>query len=473
MRGVFLASMLVAGMSAWGADKAKQPNIMFIAIDDLRPQIACYGEPEPITPNIDRLAGEGTRFDRAYVCYPLCLPSRAALNIGRRVTHNTLPDGSKGTFDEMIRVQQTLPATFHKAGYYTAIHGKFYHGGVPKSETSVWDVPGEFFFNDIHDWSKEIESKMVEWGGRKDNMAEFNKDRKGSGALVWVSVDGPDNLLNDGKVADKTIELLRTRPKGKPFFIVAGFARPHMPWVAPKKYFDMYPENAGKLAYVPEGKRVLSKEDQKSGVGANGLWNEGVTDEEAQKLIRGYMACVSYVDAQVGVLLDELKALKLEEETIVVLWGDHGYHLTDHGLWRKNTPYHVSLRCPLILRVPGIRPGQVVSRVVEHISVYPTLLELTGISAPSGVRMDAQSLVPLLKDPASTAVGGVAFTSAVNNYGLVDDQYRFTILKGNKGYALFDLKKDPGEWNDLADDPKHADRIKMFAEQVKQAWNLK
>ncbi|MDZ8119115.1 sulfatase [Pontiella agarivorans] len=463
-----LSVCALAAATALAADK---PNILFIAIDDLRPQLGCYGEPEPITPNIDRLAAEGTRFDRAYVCYPLCLPSRAALNIGKRVTNNKLPDGTSGKFHDMIAVQQTLPKTLRNAGYYTAVHGKFYHGGVPKADVEAWDVPGEFWIDDIHDWSPEIESKMVEWGGRQDQMDKMNQDRKGNGALVWASIDGPDNLLNDGKVADKTIELLRNRPKNRPFFIVAGFSRPHMPWVAPKKYFDMYPEDAGKLAYVPEGRRVLDKQDLKSGVGANGEWNEGVTDEQAQKLIRGYMASTTYVDAQVGKLLAELKVLGLEKDTIVVLWGDHGYHLTDHGLWRKNTPYHVSLRCPLIFRVPGTKSGQVVERVVENIDIYPTLLELAETSVPSCVQLDGKSLVPLLKNPVAN-IGGEAFTSAGNHYGLVTDQYRFTILKNNKGYKLFDLKKDPGEWNNLAEDPKYKELIEKYAAKVRTAWGL-
>lgn len=464
------AFVLLAASAAvvWGG----QPNILFIAVDDLRPQLGCYGEPEAITPNIDRLAQEGTRFNRAYVCHPLCSPSRAGLLTGRRVAPGYLPAAEKSRDSESSTLHDTFPRTLHNAGYYTATHGKFYHGGAGQLDPGVWDVDTASSREGEKDWTPEVAARIAASGGRKDHMEHFLSTGKGGGDLVWVSVDGPDNILNDGNVAEKTIEQLRIRPKGKPFFIAAGFVGPHLPWVAPKKYFDLYPANAGTMAPIPAGKeRVLRSSDATRGVGANALWNEGVTDEEAQKLIRGYMASTTYTDAQIGRLIAELHAQGLEENTIVILWGDSGYHLTDHGLWRKNSPYHVALRCPLIVRVPGMAPGQVVERVVETVDVYPTLLELAGIPIPEKVKVDGKSLVPLLKDP-NAAIGGEAFTAAPRVFGMVTDGYRFTMSRRGRKYELYDLKNDPHEWNNLADDPAQQERIREFGAKVRKAWGL-
>ena len=467
-----IAAALILG--AWAALlQGSQPNILFIAVDDLRPHLGCYGEPEPITPNIDRLSREGTRFNRAYVCHPLCSPSRAGLLTGVRVTTGRLSGGAKGGHSEMVKLQDTFPKTLHNAGYYTATHGKFYHGSAGELDPGVWDVTVASPTEGDREWTREVAEKVVASGGREDQMEHFVTTGKGEGDLVWVSVDGPDNMLNDGKVADRTIEQLRIRPKDKPFFIVAGFIRPHLPWIAPKKYYDMYPENAGRLAPIPEGKdRVLRAGDGTRGVGANGLWNEGVTDEAARKLIRGYMASTTYTDAQIGRLLAELKALDLEKNTIVIVWGDNGYHLTDHGLWRKNSPYHVALRCPLIFRVPGMAPGQVVERVIETVDVYPTLLELTGIPVPEQVKLDGKSLVALLRDPRA-AIGGEAFTAAPDVVGMVTDRYRFTASRKGGEFELYDLKEDPHEWNNLADEPVQRERIAEYEAKVRKAWGLK
>ncbi len=464
---MFSGCSLAAGNIEGDEGASKKPNILFIAVDDLRPDIGAYGRSDLVTPNMDRLAASGTRFDRAYVCYPLCSPSRAGVLTGKRLDY--------GKFNRQIEAQDTLPRTLKNAGYFTAVNGKLYHGDVIKSEVDAWDVPGEKWHGGIQDWSDELAARVVDHGGRAEDWDHLVATGKGSGDLVWASMDVDDDALNDGKTASKTIELLRNRPKDKPFFIAAGFVRPHLPWIAPKKYYDLYPESGEELAYMPEGARreftslqkqyILGKEASKTG------WNEGVDDETARGLIRGYRASTSYTDAQLGRILEELKAQGIENDTIIVVWGDHGWHLTDHGLWRKNTPYHIALRCPLIVVAPGRGvSGQVEESVVEAIDLYPTLLDLAGIPTPAEVDFDGMSLVPLLDDTKAKLRDEVYY-SAKKGYGLVTEQYRFFMLDGY-GTDLFDLSADIHEWNDLADNPEYAELVEEYTKKVKAAWNL-
>ncbi|MFN0076952.1 MAG: sulfatase-like hydrolase/transferase [Prosthecobacter sp.] len=443
-----------------------RPNILFIAIDDLRPEIGAYGVNRAVTPNIDKLAAKSVRFDRAYVTYPLCLPSRSSMLTGRRIDFSGA--GKKRDFGTLIQLQQTWPATLRKAGYWTATSGKLYHGSVPKVDTAAWDVPGEMWRNDFKDWSPELMKKVVAEAGPKDVVEDFRKNGGGSGSLLSMAVDGDDDILTDGQTASIVTGYLRDRPKDKPFVICAGFSRPHMPWIAPKKYFDLYKDAKIELPKLPEGaKRELFKEDLGSGVAKDSAkWNEGVTDDDARELIKGYLASVSYSDAQVGRILAELEKSGRADNTIVILWGDHGYHLTEHGLWRKNTIYHVANRIPLLIHAPGKAAG-VCPGLVESIDLYPTLLALTGTSA-DGLRLDGRSLVPLLDKP-DAAWPHPAFIHANKDHGMVTDQYRYSI-SNNGTEKLFDLHADPDEWQNLAADPAHADRIKQMRTAVEKAW---
>ncbi len=468
MHRILLAMGLAVCLESLAAAADSRPNVLFIAIDDLRPEIGCYGVRRAITPNIDRVAASGVRFDRAYVTYPLCLPSRASMLTGLRVDFRR---GDKGReFPELIQLGATWPKTFRDAGYWTATSGKVYHGKVPVVDTKAWDVPGEFWRNGFRDWSPELMKKVVAEAGPKDVVSEFRKKGGGSGSLLWQAIDGDDDVLTDGQTASIVIQYLQDRPKDKPFVICAGFARPHMPWLAPKKYFDLYAKADIQLPAVPDGKpRELLKEDHGAGVSKDaGRWNEGVNDEEARTLIKGYLASVSYADAQVGRLLDALKKSGLEDNTIVVLWGDHGYHLTDHGLWRKNTIYHIANRIPLIIKAPGYTKHGVAKGIVESIDIYPTLLELTGLKA-DGLKLDGKSLVPLLRNP-GTAWDHPAFISGGTYRGIVTEKYRFAVSDRHPT-KLFDLSSDPHEWNNLADDPKYANLVRIFKKQVEQTWD--
>ncbi len=466
----FLLSAAIMALSA--SVVTARPNILFIAVDDMRPEMACYGAESAITPNIDRLAAQGMRFDRAYVCYPLCNPSRTALISGQRVAPFCLPPEAGKSYANVLKLTDPLPKTLKNGGYYTAVYGKFYHGRAGLYDVSHWDVPGPMRVDGVKEWSPRIAKAIVASGGRKDHLRMYldEQGKEAGAALIWAALDGPDTMLSDGLTAKKTIEVIKNRPKGKPFFIAAGFIRPHLPWIAPKTYFDMYPEDVGELAVTPPGRRTLQTGDSKrGGPTGNGLWNEGVSDAQARMLIRAYLASATYADAQIGKLLATLEAEGLSDNTIVVVWGDHGYHLTEHGLWRKNSPWHIALRCPLIIKAPGMAAGKSTDAVVESVDVYPTLVELTGVPVASGMRLDGESLVPLLKDP-TTKIPGEALVAARGVHGLVTDRYRFMMSKHTGYTELYDLKEDPGEWHNLADAPAHQARIATFKKKVLAGW---
>jgi uncharacterized sulfatase len=343
---------------------------------------------------------------------------------------------------------------------------------VPKGDKSSWHIAGKFWGKGKEkDGGQAILSRIVDIGGREDQIADYKKKGSGPGALMYASVDGPDNLLNDGKTAEAVIDFIKNkRDKSKPFMISGGFSRPHMPWVAPKKYFDMYPENAGTIASFPEGAKEATDMGQYKSKTRNGKWNEGVDDNTAKKLIRGYMASTTYADAQMGKIITALKEEDLYDNTIIIVWGDHGYHLTEHGLWRKNTPFHISLRNPMMIKIPNGQGGKVVRDIVQNIDIYPTILELTGTRKPENIKLHGDSLVPLLMGDKANGEN-IAHTSAKGSHGVVTDKYRFTVFQDGS-YELYDLEQDPDEWHNLANTPKHKDLIKAFKQKVSQVvWN--
>ncbi|MEO0416146.1 MAG: sulfatase-like hydrolase/transferase [Verrucomicrobiota bacterium] len=375
------------------AADASKPNLLFIAFDDLRPQIATFGTAEAITPHLDALAKEGVQFNKAYVSYPLCSPSRATMLTGLRFDNRPVTGWQPMSHKDMVRTQKTWPQVLKDAGYWTALRGKIYHGNPPGSERSAWDLMGDYKSAD----GKKIAAAVVDKGGKPEDIESYLETGSGPAALAYFAVDGPDNLLNDGQTSDDVISYIKEqRDPDKPFAIACGFLRPHMPWAAPKKYFDLYPEDAGKLAYLPESQSKTVDPEEVSKKNGNAVWNEGMDDQTASQLIRGYMASTTYVDAQMGKIIQTLKDEGLYENTIIVAWGDHGYHLTDHGLWRKNTAYHVALRSPLIIKAPSIKGGKSVDQVVGNTDLYPTILELTGTDTPDGIHLHGSSLVPLL-----------------------------------------------------------------------------
>lgn len=382
------------------AEAAQRPNVLFIAVDDLRPELGTYGANYIKSPHIDRLAATGVRFDRAYVQYAICGPSRATTLTGLRP--GTLKIEHIDTFfRETVPAVVTLPQLFKQNGYTTAYIGKVFHG----TQT-----------DDANSWTKNLSPKGGEAGGyklpgsreivkqrRDDAVAKYGSAGSGmAGGPAWEAADYPDNAYGDGASADAAVKALRDL-KGAPFFLGVGFVKPHLPFVAPKKYFDLYnpatlplPTNAAPPKAAPAIARHSSFELRtRTGVPTAGP----IDAETSRKLLHAYAACVSFVDAQVGRILAELDALGLSENTIVVLWGDHGWHLGEYGIWGKATNYEIATRIPLIIRAPGMAGnGRAAGAVVESIDLYPTLTTLAGLPGPKA--LEGASLVEILQNPA-------------------------------------------------------------------------
>ena len=384
---------------------ADRPNVLFVAVDDLKPLLGCYGDKTVKSPNIDRLAARGVTFERAYCNQAVCAPSRNALLTGVRPTTSGIYD--LGTnFREAVSNTVTLPQYFKQHGYRTEGLGKIFHVGHGNHEDPAsWSVP--------HWQQKSIayvkpESRSNQ-GLTREEALFANQDARGlpRGAAI-ESADVPDNAYPDGKIADEAIRRLqaaKAKP-GEPFFLAVGFLKPHLPFCAPKKYWDLYDRASftvpslrtppiGAPRYAPTGWGELR---QYSDVPDSGP----VTDDQARELIHGYHAAVSYVDAQLGKVLDELDRLALATNTVIVLWGDHGWHLGDHGLWSKHDNYEQAARIPLIVVAPGVtKPGtRATNALVETVDIYPTLAELAGLPAPKVPQgVEGKTFVTALRDP--------------------------------------------------------------------------
>ncbi len=440
-------------------------NVLFIAIDDLNTRLHCYGHDHIISPRIDSLAARGVRFDRAYCQYPSCGPSRASLLTGLRPESTGVLNNQTSLRDKLPNVV-TLPQQFRQNGYYAARVGKIFHQGVPI------DI-GTSGLDDPQSWDEVFDPR----GRDKDEehlLTNYTPELLLQDRMSYLAADGLDGEQTDGKVATETIRLLRQH-RDQPFFIAAGFYRPHIPYVAPKKYFGLYDVRKTLLPQLPAGYRDTVPP---AALASTRIWpNFGTTQLQSRECIVAYDACVSFVDAQVGRLLDALDELELTDRTIVVLWGDHGYHLGEHGLWRKNSLFEESTRAPLIMVDPGIESdGHDCARVVEFVDIYPTVMELAGLTAPGDLA--GKSLVPLLRDPKSTW-DGAAFTQvqfgkneqAFPGRAVRTARWRYVAWDGGqRGTELYDHKIDPEEMHNLANDPKHANVISWLQRLMKTGF---
>lgn len=457
--GKLAAGFVAGGLVGRGALRARGPaaerlNVVFIAVEDMRPMTGCYGVSRMVTPNIDALAARGVRFDHAYVQFSLCNPSRSTLLTGRR-PDTTKVYNNKTSFRQALPEVVTLPEHFRRHGYWLGRTGKIYHGGL--EEDGPWDevapahVPAEL----------RREKRVYSKGG---NLADLEKKRKGLIGycpVTWAALECPDEAMLDGQVALRAIELLRKRPADRPFFLAVGFHAPHLPYNAPKKYFDLYSLEDIELPPVPEGvERKLPGKLQ---------WNDGLGDEECRQAILAYQACISLVDAQVGRLLEALDEDGLLDSTVIVFWGDHGTHLTEHGRWRKVTLYEVANRIPLIVAAPGRRQGARCGRLVETVDIYPTLAQLCGLDEPEGV--EGISFAPLLDNP-QRAWKKAAFSQIPRGKRVRDERFAYWELKwrGKLRTALFDVESDPVEWNNLAGKAEYADTVRRLGEVLRGGW---
>ena len=432
----------------WGF--AQKQNVLFIAADDLSCALGCYGDPIAQTPHLDRLAATGVCFLNAYNQLPLCNPTRASVMTGLRPDTIKVYDLDRHFRDELPDAV-TLSQQFMKHGWWAGRVGKVYHYNVPASI-------GTDGFDDPPSWQKTV-NPIGRY--KTDESLIFNAEphRKISAALSWLAADGKDEEQTDGMIATEAIRLMEEHKKD-PFFIAAGFFRPHTPFVAPKKYFDMYPLEEMRLPFATSDDR----EDIPTAAFAHNcpIPHYGLDELTCRKAMQAYYACVSFIDAQVGRMLTALNRLGLAENTVVVFWSDHGYHLGEHnGIWQKRTLFEQGARAPLIIRNPVSKGnGQACRRIVEFIDIYPTLTELTRIKTPKQV--EGRSLVPLLQNPLSEW-NGFAITQVlrpsdnrlakpVMGRSIRTERWRYSDwAEGKNGVELYDHYADPMEFNNLAE----------------------
>lgn len=433
-------------MAAFAAEQtapSRPPNVLFIAVDDLTCALGAYGNPIVKTPNIDALARRGMVFERAYSQFPLCNPTRASLLTGTR-PDTTGVYNLTTHFREKLPDVVTLPQLFRNHGYRAMRVGKIYHFGVP----GQIGTPG---LDDPPSWDETVNPR----GRDKDDEGLVTNliPKMGLGiAPAWLEADGADEEQTDGFVATRAIELMRAN-RDKPFFLAAGFYRPHTPYIAPKKYFDLYPLESipapatPDLSLVPTAALWLPDAVKDHPL----FW--GFNQTQQRQLIRAYYAAVSFMDAQIGRLLHELDVLGLANNTIVVFWSDHGYLLGEHGQWQKQSLFEESARVPLIVALP---PGQATpgktERVVELLDVYPTLAELAHLPAPA--TLEGRSLRPLMENP-EMAWPYAAFSQVLHGRSIRTEAWRYTEWgkDGAQGVELYDHLRDPREQHNLAAQP--------------------
>jgi len=462
MKKLALLSLALALLSCSGNREKnqipEQPNILFIAVDDLRPQLGCYGESHIHSPNIDQLAGEGTRFDRSYCNIPVCGASRASLMTGLRPARNRFLSYLTRADQEASGIT-TLPRHFRDHGYQTISNGKIFHHD-----------------NDAADSWDEIWHPKSAGASWRDYLTPVSiaMEEKGGRGKPFERTDVPDNAYKDGKTADKVIaDLAKLKERGKPFFLAAGFLKPHLPFNAPEKYWKLYdgkvklPENN----YMPENAPKESMHNFGELRSYGGIPAEGpLSDEMALDLIQGYYACVSYTDAQIGKVLDALKEQELEQSTIVILWGDHGWNLREHGLWCKHCNYETSLHTPLILKVPGSKQEPASTEIVEFVDIYPTLCELAGLELPE--HLEGKSFKNLLFDPDAQS-DGVAICQWYKGVTTIRDKHFYTewIDDEDKMFTrmLYDHSVDPDENVNVSEDPENAAIIEELSGEMRRS----
>ena len=468
MKRILLRFLLFAalGFHAPAADR-RPPNILLICVDDLKPALGCYGDKLAKSPNIDRLAARGLQFELAYCNQAVCAPSRNALLTGSRSTSLGIY-GLSQNFRLAAPDAVTLPQYFIKHGWRAEAVGKVLHTGHGNHEDAAsWSVP-------------PLKEKVVEYLDPKNSAngqltreeAYFTNqklDQIGKlprGSATEIS-DVPDQAYADGRIADEGIRRLRAASERKdtPFFLALGFVKPHLPLTAPKKYFHLHDPKAFPLAAFQRDPTNAPAFATKRGgeiVNYAPLSVEGLRDEATQRaLIHAYYACVSFMDAQVGRVMDELDRLQLADRTIIVLWGDHGWHLGDHGYWTKHTNYEQANRIPLIIVAPGVaKPGGITRQLAETVDLYPTLAELAGLPAPTGPQpLDGLSLVPVLRDPARRVRDHATHCFARGERlgrAIRTERHRLVEWKvpgadpASAGLELYDYETDPHETRNLA-----------------------
>jgi iduronate 2-sulfatase len=433
---------LLAGAPFIHAQRTKPRNILFISTDDLNNDLGCYGHPMVRTPHIDSLAANGVRFDRAYCQFPLCSPSRTSIMTGLAPDTTRVYD-LRIHFRETIPNVITMPQHFQKNGYFAARVGKIYHYGNPGQI-------GTDGLDDKASWNQVINPKGID-KQEEAVLTNYTPQRGLGSSLSFYASPAKDEEHTDGMVAEEVVELM-SKHRNEPFFLGAGFYRPHCPYIAPSKYFDMFPlESIEAVPFHPTELEIAPK------------WayfttppNWGLSDRQVREVRRAYFASVAFVDANVGRLLTALKKFGLAENTTIVFWSDHGYNLGEHGQWKKQSLWEPSARLPLIVSGAGVESrGKGCQRTVELLDVYPTLSTLAGLIPPQ--HLHGKSLDPLLRDPgaawdrpAITQVRRGDASNPVFGYSIRNERYRYTMwADGQEGEEMYDYATDPMEMRNL------------------------
>jgi len=415
----------------------RKRNVLFIVADDLNNSLGCYGHPVVKSPNIDRLACRGMRFDHAYCQFPVCNPSRTSLLTGLRPDSTGVLD-NRTPFRSRLHDAVTLPQLFRQQGYFTARLGKVFHSGKDMDDPKAWDLAADPAGTPLGKTGegRNLTAGRIAW-------------------CRWLAAAGEDEDQPDGQIALEAIRLLKQQ-RDKPFFLALGFHKPHDPFVVPKRYFDLYPLERLSPPQDPPDRSP----DLPHAIG--GGWKsefDRFTGQDRREFMRAYYAGISFMDAQVGKVIDSLDRFDLSDNTIIVFFGDHGYHLGERGWWNKNTLFELSARAPLIVAGPNMKATSGnCRRMVEFVDIYPTLADLCGLPAPGN--LEGSSFRPLLSDP-KRPWKKAAFTQVQRGRfagrSVRTDRWRYTEWdEGKRGVEFYDHHNDPGEYHNLADDPKRA-----------------
>ena len=433
---------LLAGVPAVMRGAARKPNVLFIVSDDLNNALGCYGHPIIKSPNIDRLAEQGVRFDHSYCQFPLCSPSRTSFLSGLRpdTTHIW---GNQTRLRQFKKDIVFLPEYLARAGYFTARVGKVAHDR----------------FEDDVKWNISEDARR-----EGEDTPSFQKPGQPRlvGSLHWKPTDNTDEQEPDGSSARRLVEIIEQH-KHQSFFIGAGFHKPHEGWSAPKKYFDLYP---------PEKIPMPDPHREAPPIAVTDHHNPNIPKEKFQQAIAAYYACISFMDAQVGVLLDALDRMKLTDNTMIMLIGDNGYHLGEHGMWRKMSLYEESARVPLIVATPGKKRGAACGRLIEAVDLCPTILEYCGVPVPKN--LEGLSLLPLLDNPNRPWKKG-AFTMQPRSRDTIGrsvrtERYRYTEWGNENTAELYDHQTDPRENHNLVEDAKSIDTLTEMRKLLHGGW---
>ncbi|MFN7935839.1 MAG: sulfatase [Bryobacteraceae bacterium] len=448
-RRAFLLSSLGAAVAN---DQSQARNVLFIAADDLNDDMSTFGHELVRTPNIDRLAAKGVRFDRAYCQFPLCSPSRTSLMTGLGPDATTVYDLQKH-FRSVVPDVVTAPQLMQKNGGFSARVGKIYHYGNPGQI-------GTDGLDDAPSWNERVNPAGVDKTKEEPLLTNFTPGRGIGSAPCYYSSPAKDEEHTDGKVAAESIRIMEQHQKDR-FFLGCGFYRPHVPWISPSKYFDMVPMD--KLKAIPFEEWELKIAPKWA------YWttppNFGMTEKQRLECMRAYYAAILFLDAQVGKVLDTVERLKLEQNTLIVFWSDHGYQLGEHGQWFKQTVFEPAARAPMIIAGAGVKArGKACKRTVEFVDIYPTVADMCGLrGAPANLH--GKSLRPLLDNPnaawtkpAVTQVRRGNNAKSVMGHSLRNERYRYSMWnEGAEGEELYDYDRDPREMKNLVTEPAMQD----------------